>query len=221
MQCELFIFNLQSSVSSTLSLPFTVPLSKLKPSGITFFWCDRLQELFSWDSYVFCQTSLFTQSAAMPLRITKRHSVISANYSHRLMHTCLASVCVSVSVCVFKQSCECLMNLLSSDWKLIKTASNRQPPTESHWQHADRQITAPQSEGGNTEHSLHLSDALPMTPPPALSRIIATSASLLVYFLSQSSTAASDRNKWLCPQWAFGWQQRVQNVFSWCQKKVR
>lgn len=56
------------------------------------------------------------------------------------------------------------MNLLCSDWKLIKTASNRLPPTGSHWQHADRQITAPRSEGGDTEHSLHPSDALPTTP---------------------------------------------------------
>lgn len=54
------------------------------------------------------------------------------------------------------------MNLLCSDWKLIKTASNRQPPTGSHWQHADRQITALWREGGGGE-SLQLSDALPTT----------------------------------------------------------
>lgn len=70
-------------------------------------------------------------------------------------------------LCVFKQSCECLMNLLCSDWKLIKTASNRQPPTENHWQHTDRQITALRRErgreGSRREKSLQLSDALPTT----------------------------------------------------------
>lgn len=57
---------------------------------------------------------------------------------------------ISLPVCarVFKQSGENLMNLLCSDWKLIKTASNRQPPTGSYWQHADRQIRALRREGG-------------------------------------------------------------------------
>lgn len=79
-----------------------------------------------------------------------------------LMHTCLPGYERVRASAVFKQS-ERLMNLLCSDWKLIKTASNRRPPTGSRRRHADRQTAAQRNRGSERDSRAHL-----MCFPPSL-----------------------------------------------------
>lgn len=122
-------------------------------------------------------------SAESPLkkRTNTWHSISIASRSHMLMHTWLPGcerVCASV---VFKQS-ERLMNLLCSDWKLIKTASNRRPPTGSRRQHADRQTAARQIRARLSRPS----DALPAVTP-----FLEYSCWLFRWWMSESSLLAA------------------------------
>lgn len=109
------------------------------------------------------------------------HSISIASRSHMLMHTWLPGCERVRASVVFKQS-ERLMNLLCSDWKLIKTASNRRPPTGSRWQHADRQTAARRIRARLSRPS----DALPAVTP-----FLEYSCWLFRWWMSESSLLAA------------------------------
>lgn len=110
----------------------------------------------------------------------KGHSAISAYHAH----CCMCTTCLWACVCL---CLHCLMNLLCSDWKLIKTASNRRPPTGSQWQHTDWQITAVWREGGRErgrEGGKRVHSYLMHSPRPHMSGFVPISAPILLLFPS-------------------------------------
>lgn len=113
---------------------------------------------------------------------------LSTNYP---MHTWLPGCERVRASVVFKQS-ERLMNLLCSDWKLIKTASNRRPPTGSRRQHADRQTTARRIRARLSRPS----DAL-----PAVTLFLEYSCWLFCWWMSESGLLAAGAR--LTSGWSF------------------